>query len=131
MIPIIPIIIPSSGKDHGGRRPSQLGILLSVAVFSIGMFLAFFVFLAGDISSPMPIISFVVLFLTIIMGIVAFTIAGISGSSNESERRDNNRMQNISWDNDRRRTSKEYCPECGSLVEFSDSYCTTCGSRLD
>ncbi|MHA2342193.1 MAG: zinc ribbon domain-containing protein [Candidatus Hodarchaeales archaeon] len=27
--------------------------------------------------------------------------------------------------------NKEYCPKCGTLVEFSDSFCTTCGSRLD
>ena len=131
MIPIIIPIIASSGRVHDRRRPSFVGILLSAIILSLGFFLAFFLLLTREIPSPMPIITLIILFVTVIMGIVAFTISGTSTTFNESERRDNRREQNISWDSDRSRRKREYCPECGSLVEFSDSYCTTCGSRLD
>jgi hypothetical protein len=131
MIPIIIPVISSSKKDHDGRRPSQLGIILSVFIFSIGIFLAFFLFLAEESSSPIPTITMLILFITLLMGIMGFIIVGTSVSPNEHKRKEYRKEHEPSWDYDRRNKSMDYCQECGSSVEFSDRFCTTCGSRLD
>ena len=130
MIPIIVPIIASSDKDHGGRRPSVFGILLSVIILSIGMFLAVFLLLTGKISSPMTIISIVVILIVLAMGLLVLAVLGSSTSSHDSEREEFRRGQPPIKDHRRHSHEKEYCPECGTLVDFSDNFCTTCGSRL-
>ncbi|MHA2277032.1 MAG: hypothetical protein ACXAC2_14760 [Candidatus Kariarchaeaceae archaeon] len=131
MIPIIIPIIPRSDRDHDGRRPTAFGILLSVLIFSIGIFLAFFLFLTEDFSSPIPIIGIVSLLIIVGMGLVTLVIIGTSTRPSEPERDEYRRRRSPVRDYNRDRMNKEYCPECGVLVEFSDSFCTTCGSRLD
>ena len=131
MIPINVPIITSSDKRTNGRRPSKIGILISAILLSTGTFLAFFLFLTEGTSSPLPVIGLIIMFMAVIMGLILFSVEEISETSSETERMDNRKAHNISWDSDRSRRNTEYCPECGSLVEFSDSYCATCGSRLD
>ena len=130
MIPIIVPFIPSSDRDHDGRRPTVLGILLSVIILSIGLFLAFFLFLTGEFSSPMTIISVIMLLMVVCMSLVFATMIGTSTRSQTSEREEYRIRQPPIRDFDRDRRDKEYCPGCGTLVDFSDSFCATCGSRL-
>jgi hypothetical protein len=131
MIPIIGPIVPIIPRDHDGRRPNIFGILLSVIILSVGIFLAFFLFLTGEFSSPMTIISVVMLLMVVCMGLIFATMAGTSASSHGSEREEYHRRQPPIRNYSKERREREYCPECGTLVDFSDSFCTTCGSRLD
>ena len=132
MIPIIvPPIIPSLDKDPYRRRPNILGILLSMFILSIGIFIAFFLFLTGEFSSPIPILGIIILLIVISMGLVVFTIVEPSVSHSESEREEYRQRPSPIKNYTRDRRNSEYCPECGTLVELSDRYCTTCGSRLD
>ena len=108
-----------------------LGFCLVFHFFSIGIFLAFFLFLAEGFSSPIPIIGIVVLLIIVGMGVVTLAIVGTSARPPEPERDEYRRRQSPVRDYNRDKMNKEYCPECGTLVEFSDSFCTTCGSRLD
>ena len=131
MIPIAPIIIPTSDRDHDGRRPTTFGILLSVLILSIGLFLAFFLFLTGEFSSPMIVISIVIFLFVISMVAVFATTTETTVRSQRFEREEYRRRQPPIRNYNRNRREKEYCPECGTVVEFSDSYCTTCGVHLD
>ena len=131
MIPIIVPIITGSDRDHDGRRPNLFGALLSVIIMAIGVFLTFFLFLTGEFSSSIAIIGLLVLLITISLGLVIFTILGTSAGPQEFEREECYETKSPSKDYNRVNRNNEYCPECGALVEFSDSFCSTCGSRLD
>ncbi len=131
MIPIIVPIIPGSDRDHYGRRPTAFGILLSVIIFSIGLFLAFFLFLTGDNSSTIFIVTIVIVLVLVSMVLAILTIVGTSVTTHESERDEYRKVQSPIRDYNRNRSNKEYCNECGTLVDFSDSFCTTCGARLE
>ena len=131
MIPIIVPIIPRSDRDHYERRPTVFGILFSVIILTIGLFLAFFLILTGDYASPVLIISIVVTLVLVGMGLATLTIVRTSVSTPEFERDEYRGGQPPIRNYNRDRSNKEYCNECGTVVDFSDSFCTTCGARLE
>ena len=131
MIPIIVPIVTSSDDDPYRRRPNAFGILLSVVVLSLGIFLALFLFLTGEFSSPIAIMGIIVLFFTISLLLVAFTALATSERVANPEREENYHREPLIKEKNKFNRNSEYCPECGTLVEFSDNFCTTCGLSLD
>jgi hypothetical protein len=102
-------------------------LLLSLALAFIG-----FTFLNGmSINMVLVILGVVVLIASFIPMIV---ILGSKETKKESDRqlryvaRPSQSLQQT-WENHSQNKHK-YCIDCGSLVDFSDFYCATCGSRL-
>ena len=130
MIPIIPYIPP----QQRGQKPNSLA-LLSGTFLLLSLVLAFigFMFFNGMSFD----IAFVIL--GIIILIASFIPLIVALESKQSKSKIERPMRSVSrpyqlvqqtWDH-HSQTKHEYCVNCGSVVDSSDFFCVTCGTRLN
>ena len=134
------------GKRQRKRKESKLALVISIFVLVIGSLVPLGVILLSNYTGdtfPMIIIGIVFL---VILGLVIpivmiveteYEEADDSNSSihyqqdspNLPRRGDRAFDQNIHWGSRPSRRVDRYCSECGSLLNFDDQFCSTCGRR--
>ncbi|PWI46503.1 hypothetical protein CEE45_16520 [Candidatus Heimdallarchaeota archaeon B3_Heim] len=129
MIPIIPYIPPS----QKGQKPNLIAFIVS-------SFLLLFLTLALVAFPLLNGMSFNMVF--VVLGIIIFIASFIpmfvfleskqtSSDTGKQVRYVSRPSQSLqpTWEN-QPQNKYEYCLNCGSLVDRSDFFCATCGSRL-
>ncbi len=135
-----------AGKRRRKRKENKLALVISLFVIVIGSLIPLGVILlsnyTGD-SFPMIIIGIVFL---VILGLVIPIVMIVETEYEEVDesnssiiyQQDNSNLprrgdrafdENIHWGSRPSRRVDRYCSECGSLLNFDDQFCSTCGRR--
>ncbi len=129
MIPIIPYVPPS----QRGQKPNLLALIASIILLLFLMFgLIGFTFMNGmSINLVFVVLGIIVLIASFIPIIV---VIGSRNSNTHSDyvtthRPNPPKLSHSTW-TEHSKSKFEYCTNCGSLVDFSDFFCTNCGVRL-
>jgi hypothetical protein len=135
------------GKKRRNRKENKLALVATIFLLIIGSLVPLGVILlsnyTGD-SFPMIIIGIVflvILGLVIPIVIIAETEYEEADDSNSSihyqqdnlnlpRRGDRAFDENIHWGSRPSRRVDRYCSQCGSLLNFDDQFCYTCGRRI-
>lgn len=135
------------GKRQRNRKENKLALVVSIFLLIIGSLVPLGVILlsnyTGD-SFPMIIIGIVFL---VILGLVVPIVIIVETEYEEVDDSDSSQQyqqdrvnlprrgdrtfdENIHWGSTPSRRVDRYCSECGSLLNFDDQFCSTCGRRI-
>jgi len=136
-----------TGKRQRKRKESKLALVVSIFLLIIGSLVPLGVILLSNYTGDsFPIIIIGIVFLVILGLVIPIVIiveteyeeADDSNSSTHYQqdnsnlpRRGDRAFEETShWGSTPSRRVDRYCSECGSLLNFDDQFCSTCGRRI-
>ena len=135
------------GKRRRNRKENKLALVVSIFLLIIGSLVPLGVILLSNYTGDsFPIIIIGIVFL-VILGLVIPIVIIVEteyeevNDSDSSQHYQQDRVnlprrgdrafdENIDWGSKPSRRVDRYCSECGSLLNFDDQFCYTCGRRI-
>lgn len=136
-----------SGKRRRKRKENKLALVVSIILLVIGSLVPLGVILLSNYTGDsFPIIIIGIVFL-VILGLVIPIVIIVETEYEEIDDSDSSQHyqqdrvnlpkrgdraidENIHWGSKPSRRVDRYCSECGSLLNFDDQFCSTCGRGI-
>ena len=136
------------GKRLGQRKESKIALVISIFLIMIGSLVPLGIIVISYYSGDSSLIFIIGIAFMMIFGslILVFTVMetayedekdpdlskrGYRGILKRDMISDRNLEEKSYWGNPiSAHSSKNYCSQCGSQVEFEDQFCSTCGRRI-
>ncbi len=129
MIPIIPYIPPR----QKGQKPNLVAFIVSsFLLLFLMLVLVGFPFLNGMSFNMVFVVLGIIIFIVSFIPVIVFLESKQTSPDTEKQVRYVSRpSQSLqpTWEK-HSQTNYEFCVNCGSLVDTSDFFCATCGTRL-
>ncbi|MFX0183340.1 MAG: zinc-ribbon domain-containing protein [Candidatus Hodarchaeota archaeon] len=151
------VIAAASAANNTGKRrkrPNKLALLFTIVALLMGTFIPLGLFLVNVNGGNLLPILMLIVFLTLIIGAFALTLAIVEPDHDEVEddyhresrpRRDYNQRPKPRWitnwknkptephywGTEPQKFTKKYCTNCGVQLEGVDIFCSSCGRRVN